>query len=290
MSTHEWGSYEPVGYFSGRIEDAAAREEGRHKPLKLPPPEVLTPHDQKEKAFHPGYAGWPVGKLLYFPLRARAEPLRLIMHYAGMNYTLRTIELSEWPEIKPTTPKGQVPCFVIDEQEEMMPETADIAMYLAQTSGKDGLWPAASADQSAAEAMFVASNTSPLSDLNPLLNWFPKEEAQSKIKPSVDAALKALGKFKLKGDYFGGKVPHYGEFGLWHNVDLLLKVEPNALSKLGKDWAAWYERIADNRDVKAFLQCRPKAGTGSVGKAGSMMATMPLDGDSKPELPTYKTE
>lgn len=105
MSTHSWEHYEPVGYYQrGPIEDRVAPILGKHMYVSEPPPppEKCTPREQKVARFTPGYAAWPVGELYYFGVRGRAEPIRLIMHYAGVAYTLRTVEHSEWGDLKPT--------------------------------------------------------------------------------------------------------------------------------------------------------------------------------------------
>lgn len=53
-------------------------------------------------------------KLTYFNLRARAEPARLILAYAGVKYTDHRIpypgdDPKPWAEMKPSTPYGQLP-------------------------------------------------------------------------------------------------------------------------------------------------------------------------------------
>ena len=43
--------------------------------------------------------------LYYLGLRVRAEPLRYMLHYAGIQYTDVTIPVSEWLAVKPTMPQ-----------------------------------------------------------------------------------------------------------------------------------------------------------------------------------------
>ena len=45
-------------------------------------------------------------KLTYFNLYARAEPLRMMLCDAKIDFEDERLEFSEWPEIKPTTPAG----------------------------------------------------------------------------------------------------------------------------------------------------------------------------------------
>lgn len=49
-------------------------------------------------------------ELLYFPLRGRAEPIRLLFALAKVAYT--NTGVTNWPEFKPKTPLGQMPVLV----------------------------------------------------------------------------------------------------------------------------------------------------------------------------------
>jgi len=53
-------------------------------------------------------------KLTYFNLRARAELARLIFAAAGVQYEDIRLERAQWPELKPTTPFGQLPLLEVD--------------------------------------------------------------------------------------------------------------------------------------------------------------------------------
>lgn len=283
MSTHEWGEFEPVGYFHGRIEDRPAVHEGRHIPVKQPPPAVPTPAEAKVAQITPGYAGWPTGTLMYFPLRARAEPLRLILHYSGQAYVMHRVDFDEWDGVKPRMPRGQLPVWQTDGEEELMPETADIAKYLAKVSGKEGLMPVDPIAAAEAARLFELCMDGPLAALNPLVNWIPKEEAAPKVGSTVAEAIKVLCALKPPSPFYGGAQPHYGDFALWHCVDLCVLVDPTALGKLGAAIESWYARIKDDRPIAAYLKCRPKPGTGKVGKLGSLIYARDLEGEGKPK-------
>lgn len=49
-------------------------------------------------------------ELFYFPLRGRAEPIRLLFALANVAYT--NTGVTNWPEFKPKTPLGQMPVLV----------------------------------------------------------------------------------------------------------------------------------------------------------------------------------
>jgi glutathione S-transferase len=53
-------------------------------------------------------------ELMYFDAAGRAEPIRILLHAAGIPFTDTRFKGTEWPEIKPTTPLGGVPVLKID--------------------------------------------------------------------------------------------------------------------------------------------------------------------------------
>lgn len=49
-------------------------------------------------------------ELLYFPLRGRAEPIRVLFALAQVAFT--NTGVTNWPELKPKTPLGQLPVLI----------------------------------------------------------------------------------------------------------------------------------------------------------------------------------
>jgi len=73
-------------------------------------------------------------KLTYFNLRARAEPARLLLAYAGVKYQDIRIPApwdnpSPWAKMKPNTPYGQVPLLTWDGEE--IAQSMAITRFLA---------------------------------------------------------------------------------------------------------------------------------------------------------------
>ena len=103
------------------------------------------------------------------------------------------------------------------------------------------------------------------------------------VLKGVDAELK-----KHDGPFFGGKSPNYGDFGVWAAVDQLLKLDAGALDKLGAGWKAQHAAVAALKPIKAYLKCRPAAGSGKLGMPGSVMHDEAVD--PPPEQPrNYET-
>merc|ERR1711875_141669 len=74
-------------------------------------------------------------KLTYFDLRARAEPARLVLAYAGVRYTDQRIP-APWAAMKPTTPYGQTPLLSWDG--EIIAQSMAITRFLAAQFGLKG--------------------------------------------------------------------------------------------------------------------------------------------------------
>lgn len=281
MSAHTFEYYEPVGYYQrGPIEDRVAEQLGKHMYVSepRPPPEKCTPRENKVQIITPGYAGWPVGELVYFAVRGRAEGIRLILHYAGLPYTLRNVDFSEWPTLKPTVAGGCLPAFTPDEGEQFS-ETIDVAKYVAKISGMPSLL---GADAAAAEKVYAVTVAGAVPDMNPLLNLTPQDECKSKGPALAAQVIQSLKTVEVEltksgGPFFGGKSPHYGDFGVWAAVDQLSKLDPSALDKLGAPWKAQFDAVASFKTVKVYLASRPAAGSGKLGAPGSLLHDVAVD-------------
>jgi len=54
-------------------------------------------------------------KLLYFDTAGRAEMIRLAFHAGGVDFEDERVPQDQWPVVKPTTPRGQVPTLTLDD-------------------------------------------------------------------------------------------------------------------------------------------------------------------------------
>eukprot|EP01125_Pyxidicula_operculata_P018112 TRINITY_DN640_c0_g1_i1.p1 TRINITY_DN640_c0_g1~~TRINITY_DN640_c0_g1_i1.p1 ORF type:complete len:213 (+),score=41.36 TRINITY_DN640_c0_g1_i1:737-1375(+) len=53
-------------------------------------------------------------KLTYFDFGGRAEAVRLAFYIGGVEFNDHRIQVSEWPQLKPTTPLGSIPVLEFD--------------------------------------------------------------------------------------------------------------------------------------------------------------------------------
>merc|ERR1712106_1225614 len=80
-------------------------------------------------------------KLTYFDLRARSEPARLVLAYAGVKYTDQRIPApwdnpAPWAAMKPTTPYGQTPLLSWDGQ--VIAQSMAITRFFGSTVWTEG--------------------------------------------------------------------------------------------------------------------------------------------------------
>ncbi|KAL7670936.1 hypothetical protein ACOME3_005851 [Neoechinorhynchus agilis] len=73
-------------------------------------------------------------KFCYFDLRAKGEITRLIAAAADVQLVDERIAMTKWPEVKPSTPLGQLPFLVLDDGT-VLPQSMAIARYLAKKHG-----------------------------------------------------------------------------------------------------------------------------------------------------------
>jgi glutathione S-transferase len=238
-------------------------------------------------------------RLLYFPLRARAEPLRMLFRHARVEVADEVVSFSAWPAIKPTVRNQKLPQLLLDDGE-LLPETVDIALHVAKlATERDPVRPLLPADaDEAREAEYCwreAHETSvpflgsPWSEATPwnarigacnsLLNMLAVEEARPLIPLYLEGARPWLQGLEsrldvMKAPFFGGSMPHHGDFASWHLADQITTLDGGAaLRTCDLKVQLWYASVAMLPAVASYIAERPQAGTGQVGLPGSLLHT-----------------
>merc|ERR1711915_399529 len=75
----------------------------------------------------------PDYKLIYFNAEGRAELIRVIFTYGGIEFEDERIEFSDWAERKSEFCGGQLPVLMVDDM--ALPESLAIARYAAKCAG-----------------------------------------------------------------------------------------------------------------------------------------------------------
>lgn len=80
-------------------------------------------------------------ELIYFPLRGRAEQIRLALAYTGMPYVDTALPRERWGELKQTMPLGQLPILIkrLGGKEVVIAQSHAILRHLARTHEIYGL-------------------------------------------------------------------------------------------------------------------------------------------------------
>ncbi|KAJ8924704.1 hypothetical protein NQ315_000855 [Exocentrus adspersus] len=108
----------------------------------------------------------PHYKLIYFNARGRAEHIRFIFAYAGVEYEDERIPREKWPEVKKKTQYGMLPVLEIDGKP--VAQSMAIARHLARQFGLAG--------QSEWESLQCDVLIDTLGDLKQALSQFRMEQ------------------------------------------------------------------------------------------------------------------
>lgn len=240
--------------------------------------------------------------LHYFQLRARAEPLRMMMLHAGIPYEDKLYSVEDWKTAKQTMPAGKgvpgiasrppgnrgLPVLELPSGERVV-ETADIARFIAEKAGAP-LMPSDEGKAAEAQDMWETTMGFPFYWPQPMMSSYPQEVSEAILrgeKPegtihgniadlpfSFAEVLPAFQAWeaRLAGDFYGGEVPHYGDFALYHNFDAYRGLDREAASAL-TSLNQWAERIEALPAVAKYLAERPRPGHSAdiVNGAGSAL-------------------
>lgn len=211
--------------------------------------------------------------LYYLPMRARAEPIRMILHYGNIQFNDVTITFPQWPEHKARLeicPLGQLPTLQLTNGE-ILAQSGTIVRYAAKLAGLYPLDPV-----EAARADMVHEMAQDMNAINAILNFWPRlGDAYEQNKESYFRNFHRYAAYaeSLLGEkyYFGGSQPHYGDFSLFHIIDASVTVSPTCLHPFGK-LQRWVSAMQNIPRVKQYLEQR--AQVGNLGMCGSLIQTL----------------
>ncbi|XP_055705974.1 glutathione S-transferase [Phlebotomus papatasi] len=78
----------------------------------------------------------PNYKVIYFNVKALAEPLRFLLAYGGIEFEDLRVSREEWPTLKSSMPMGQMPVLEVDGRR--VHQSISMARYLAKQVGLVG--------------------------------------------------------------------------------------------------------------------------------------------------------
>ena len=208
--------------------------------------------------------------LYYLPVRARAEPIRMILAYGKIPFNDVTVSFEQWPEMKVDKircPFGQLPCMTLANGVTIA-QSGAITRYVAKLAN---IYPLDA--ERAAKADMIQELGMEMNQINPVLNWFPVgSDTYNTLYASYFAAfpgrMEAVENILGTDRFFGGDKPCHADFILFHVLDVTLSVKPDALTEYAK-LTAWLAQMNGIPQLQKYLADRP--GPPAVGKEGSLL-------------------
>jgi len=223
--------------------------------------------------------------MVYFGLRSRGEPPRLVAAYSGVTIENKALSPEEWgafkadgakPEEERTDNKAGIQSlpYVIHPDGKMQAETLDVMQIFATAGGR-------MVDD--ADTRAIGDNANSIANfIDPYLNLDQAtRDAFGITTPQNEAFAQAAEAFKefatTLGDkaFFAGDMPGYGEAFVFHNIDNAKSIEKDGSTKwaelVGDGWATlekYHANFAGQPGVKEYLEARgDKCGMpGSIGQ------------------------
>jgi glutathione S-transferase len=196
--------------------------------------------------------------LTYLPLRARAEPIRMVLHFGNIPFEDRIIPYEQfqlrYKNDKKVAPFGQLPSLVV-ENGDVIPESGAIIRYLAK---KANIYPSDPLEAAKADMMFDLSQD--MNSINPILNFLPVES--DKWKELYENYFKSL-PFHLgnmtdilgEKPFFCGENPNHGDFAILNVLINSVTVKPNCLDDFPK-MKEYVTRVSSLPGIENYLKTR----------------------------------
>ena len=193
--------------------------------------------------------------MTYFDLRARAEPCRLLLAYAGAKYEDERLpapwdNMAPWAALKPNTPWGQVPLLAWDG--EVIAQSMACARFLAREYNLAGR-----------TSMEMAQVDEIIDVIQDLINagvklFFAKDEAGQKNHAEVTVPT-ALGQLEKKLESRGGQF-FVGNNFTWADLHTFMYISDLPNKDVLKNFpkiANLVERVGNIPNIKKWVETRP---------------------------------
>jgi len=199
----------------------------------------------------------PKYKLTYFNARGLAELARLLFAEKGVEYDDVRIEREQWPEMKPTTPLGQLPILEVDGH--VIPQSKAFSRYLAREFGFYG--------SSSYETACIDVVMETIEDwLQGMRGYFSETNEELKAKKKAEyfsesgqgpLGLGRLEKLLQDKDYFVGSEITLADFFMLLGGDWYLQGNDKGMENFPK-LVAHRKRILSRPNIAKWIETRPK--------------------------------
>ena len=208
-------------------------------------------------------------QILYFDIRGRAEPIRLLLEFVGTEYIDNQITPDDWETIRTTTPFRRMPVYTEGDIE--IPEAFAIMSFLGRKHGLLGDTEEGRIRSDVATEAWrdygnrVANTFGALSNSEIARETFLAEE-----QPRLLADLEAY--YLIRPDkqspFWAGESPTIGDFAAFHLIEGLAGQFPQVLRRFGA-LQEFHNQFASQAPIRRYLDSprRPAAlFYGPVGK------------------------
>jgi glutathione S-transferase len=197
-------------------------------------------------------------KLSYLSLRARAEPIRMVLCYGNVPFENHIITMKDWPSKKndkKIAPFGQLPSLELPNGE-ILAETGAIIRLAAKLAN---VFPLDIYDAAKADMIFELAVD--MNMINPILNFFAVDTerwqtAHDDYFAKLPFHLKNLNELLDGKEFFGGSTPHHGDFAIFHVLFNSKAVQPECLDNFPA-MNEYVERVRNLPAIAKYLRERP---------------------------------
>ncbi|KAF7988003.1 hypothetical protein HCN44_007497 [Aphidius gifuensis] len=194
-------------------------------------------------------------KLTYFNMTGRAEPIRYMLSYAGIDFEDKRVSFEEWSSLKAEMPLGQMPVLEIDGK--IYNQSKSIYIYLGKKLNIAG--------DNYEEDYEINNAVDTMDDLkHPLTTWYFEKDATTKETLKEKAFSKIdllLGKLeetvkKNNGYFVGGKLT-WADLAFTAYNDFLSNITGKNIITNYPELQKLVKKIAEIPKIKAYLSKRP---------------------------------
>ncbi|XP_023248019.1 glutathione S-transferase [Copidosoma floridanum] len=199
----------------------------------------------------------PTYKVIYFPVKALAEPIRFLFSYAGVEFIDDRFDREKWPTIKPTMPFGQVPVLEVDGKK--INQSTAICRYLAKQYGLAGKndW----------EALEIDAAVDTIHDVRAKLGAYHYEsnaEAKAqKLKVIEEVVPFYIGRLneqvKSNGGYLVGNALSWADIVFVALLDYLNFMAKYDIIENAEHLKALKDKVLSEPGIKAWVEKRPQS-------------------------------
>jgi len=191
-------------------------------------------------------------KLVYFPIRGLAEPIRMLLHDHKIEFKDEKVEGDAWAKLKPTMQFGQIPCLF--EGDHQIVQSGTILRHLAR---EHGVYGSSESDKTFCDMVFdgVTDLRRPYATLIYQEYDMPgkKEEFITKTLPAELTKFEKLMKDKTGGkDFILGSKTCYADYALFEILDAFHILAPHCLDHY-PTLKGYHDRMAARPNLQSYL-------------------------------------